>query len=74
MILLTIFFVRDSHSFTVSPMFTLHTGYLFVPTVKAIWFSTQINTYPICDSLLQRLVMRSFGQLQKSRLNHRSYV
>ena len=52
MILLTIFFVRDSHSFTVSPMFTLHTGYLFVPTVKAIWFSTQINTYPICDYVL----------------------
>lgn len=40
MILLTIFFVRDSHSFTVSPMFTPYTGYLFAPTVKAIWFST----------------------------------
>lgn len=40
MILLMIFFVRDTHSFTASPVFKLYAGQLFVPTGKAIWFST----------------------------------
>ena len=33
-----------------------------------------MNTYPMCDSPLQRSARRSFAPLQTSRRNHRSYV
>ena len=46
--------------------------YGFRAGTKAL--QNSINTYPICDSPLERSVRCSFSPLQKSHRNHRSYV